>query len=154
MLHTFLFRNPVSFIVGQLQCSIGHQTSNEPKSANVTPLFPGYRLQLASSSKHWCLQNSHLNSTNSYNSTSRSLWSVSELHFMVPLQKDKSFFQTFTCIVPRWWNDLLNPPWTAKSPKIFRKWLKSNLFHGHFTVSKNYFSAFTISFFSLWENLH
>ncbi len=45
----------------------------------------------------------------STNSTSRSLRSVSEQHLMVPLQKDKSLFQTFTFTVPRWWNDLLNP---------------------------------------------
>ncbi len=61
---------------------------------------------------------------------SRSLRSASERRFIVPSQRDtKSLSQTFSLTVPIWWNDLPNSIRAAESLTIFKKRLKTHLFH-------------------------
>ncbi len=61
---------------------------------------------------------------------SRSLRSASERHFIVPSQRGtKSLSQTFTLTVPIWWNDLPNSIQAAESLTIFKKRIKTHLFH-------------------------
>jgi len=61
---------------------------------------------------------------------SRSLRSASECRFIVPSQRGtKSLSLTFTLNVPTWWNDLPNSIRAAESLAIFKKRLKTHLFH-------------------------
>ncbi len=104
----------------------------------------GYQLQLASSSRHWCLHierppAQHLpNSTHCYESIhSRSLRSASERRLVVPSQRgSKSLSRTFSFTVPDWWNDLPTPIRNAGSLSIFKQQLKTHLFQLYLTSSK------------------
>ncbi len=67
---------------------------------------------------------------------SRSLRSTSERRLMVPSQRDtKSLSRTFSFTVPGWWNDLPTPIQNAESLTIFKRQLKTHLFHDHLTSS-------------------
>ncbi len=108
----------------------------------------GYQLQLASSSRHWCLhieqpQAQHPpTSTHYYESTSppeapsyfhsllriyiasRSLRSASERRLVVPSQRgSKSLSRTFSFTVPDCWNNLSPPP----PPPHPDRWIPVNL---------------------------
>ncbi len=142
-----------------LQCSLGrytsqfHQTStiiqnaaarliyNEPKIMLVTPLFIHLHWQpIVACIKFKALIFSYRTTTGSaplyLNSVlqiympSRSLRSASERNIIVPSQRaTKSLSQTFSLTVPIWWNDLHNSIRAAESLLIFKKWLKTHLFH-------------------------
>ncbi len=97
--------------------------------------YTGYQLQLASSSRHWCLhieqpQAQHPpNSTHYYESTSppEVLRSASKWCLMVPSQRgSKSLSKTFSFTVPGWWNDLPTPIRNAGSLSIFKQQLKTS----------------------------
>ncbi len=66
---------------------------------------------------------------------SRSLCSASERRIAVPSQRGtKSLSQTFSLTVPIWWNDLPNSIRAAESLPIFKKRLKTHLFHLYLTL--------------------
>ncbi len=102
----------------------------------------GYQLQLASSSRHWCLhieqpQAQHPpTSTHYYESTSppEVLRSASKWCLVVPSQRgSKSLSKTFSFTVPGWWNDLPTPIRTAGSLSIFKQQLKTHLCRHYLT---------------------
>ncbi len=104
----------------------------------------GYQLQLASSSRHWCLhieqpQAQHpRTSTHYYKSTSPpEVWDllVSDASWLVPSQRgSKSLSRTFSFTVPGWWNDLPTPIRNSGSLSIFKQQLKTHLFR-HYSTS-------------------
>ncbi len=66
---------------------------------------------------------------------SRSLRSASERRITVPSQRGtKSLSQTFSLIVPIWWNDRPNSIPAAESLHIFKKRLTTHLFHLSLTL--------------------
>ncbi len=96
----------------------------------------GYRLQLASSSKHWCFAYrtttgsapAYFHSLMTIYIPSRSLRSASERLLMVPSQRgSKSFSRTFSFTNPGWWNDLPTLIRNAGSLSIFKPQLKTHL---------------------------
>ncbi len=147
-----------------LQCSLGrsssqfHQTStintkrcckiyfNEPKRTHVTPLFINlYWLPIAARIKFKALMFAYrttsvsaplyVNSLLQTYMPSRSLRSASERRITVPSQRaTKSLSQTFSLTVPIWWNDLPNSIRAAESLPIFKKRLKTHLFHLYLTL--------------------
>ncbi len=67
---------------------------------------------------------------------SRSLRSAGERRLVVPSQRGtKSLSRTFSFTVPGWWNELPTPIWNAESLTIFKRHLKTHLFHHHLTSS-------------------
>ncbi len=120
---------------------------NEPKRMHVTPLFINL---------HWlpiaaqCIKfkalmfayrttsgsaTLYLNSLLQTYMPSRSLHSASERRITVPSQRGtKSLSQTFSLTVPIWWNDLPNSIRAAESLPIFKKRLKTHLFHLYLTL--------------------
>ncbi len=119
---------------------------NEPKRTHVTPLFINlYGLPIAARIKFKALMFAYrttsgssplyLNSLFHTYMPSRSLRSESERSIIVPCQRDtKSLSQTFSLTVPIWWNDLPNSIRAAESLPIFKKWLKTHLFHLYLTL--------------------
>ncbi len=106
----------------------------------------GYQLQLASSSRHWCLhikqpQAQHPpTSTHYYESTSppEVLRSASERRLVVPSQRgSKSLSRTFSFTIPGRWNDLPTPIRNAGSLSTFKQQLKTHLFQLYLTTWKN-----------------
>ncbi len=66
---------------------------------------------------------------------SRSLHSASERRIIAPSQRGtKSLSQTFSLTVPTWWNGLPNSIRAAESLAIFKKRLKTYLFHLYLTL--------------------
>ncbi len=120
---------------------------NEPKITHVTPLFINL---------HWltiaaqCIKFKalifayrttsgsaplHLNSSLQTHMPSRSLRSASERRITVPSQRGtRSLSQTFSFTVPIWWNDLPNSIRAAESLPIFKKRIKTRLFHLYLTL--------------------
>ncbi len=104
----------------------------------------GSRLQLTSSSRHWCLyieqaltQHPHT-STPLWQSTSpQEVWDLQgERRLVVPSQRGtKSLSRTFSFTVPGWWNELPTPIRNTESLTIFKRQLKTHLFHHHLTSS-------------------
>ncbi len=117
---------------------------NEPKRMHVTPLFVNLHwLPIAARIKFKALMFAYrttsgsaplyLNSLLQTYMPSRSLRSASERRITVPSQRGtKSLSQTFSLTVPIWWNDLPNSIRAAESLPIFKKWLKTHLFHLYF----------------------
>ncbi len=114
---------------------------NEPKRTQVTPLFINlhwlpiaarikfkklmFAYRTTSASAHL-----YLNSLLQTYMPSRSLRSASERRITVPSRRGtKSFSLTFLLTVPIWWNDLPNSIRAAESLPIFKKRLKTHLFH-------------------------
>ncbi len=65
----------------------------------------------------------------------RSLRSASERSITVPSQRGtKSLSLTFSFTVPIWWNDLPNSIRAAESLPIFKKRLKTHLYHLYLTL--------------------
>ncbi len=66
---------------------------------------------------------------------SRSLRSASEQRLVVPSQREsKSLSRMFSFTVPVWWNELPTPIRNAESLTIFKRHLKTHLFHHHVTL--------------------
>ncbi len=95
----------------------------------------GSRLQLASSSIHWCL---HIEQPQAQHPpTSTHLWQSTSLQEVWDLREsDASWCSTFSFTVPGWWNELPTPIRNAESLTIFKRHLKTHLFHHHLTSSK------------------
>ncbi len=118
----------------------------EPKRMHVTPLFIDIHWLPICSHKIWglnvCLYKTTNGSTPLYLNSllqtfmpSRSVHSASECRFIVPSQRGtKSLSQTFKLNVSSWWNDLPNSIRTAESLPIFKKRLKTHLFHLYLTL--------------------
>ncbi len=114
---------------------------NESKRTHVTLLFINLHwLLIAARIKFKALMfayrttsgsaHLYLNSLLQTYMPSRSLCSASEQRITVPSQRGtKSLSQTFSLTVPIWWNDLLNSIRAAESLPIFKKRLKTHLFH-------------------------
>ncbi len=119
---------------------------NEPKRRHVTPLFINLHwLPIAARIKFKALMFAYrttsgstplyLNSLLQTYMPSRSLRSASERCITVPSQRGtKSLLQTFSLTVPIWWNDLPNSIRAAESLPIFKKRLKTHLFHLYLTL--------------------
>ncbi len=114
---------------------------NEPKRMHVTPLFINLHwLPIAARIKFKALITSgsaplYLNSILQTYVPSRSLHSASERRIIVPSQRGtKSLSLTFSLTVPTWWNDLPNSIRAAESLAIFKKRLKTHLFHLYLTL--------------------
>ncbi len=119
---------------------------NEPKRTHVTPLFINLHwLPIAARIKFKALMFAYkttsgseplyLNSVFQTYVPSRSLRSASERRIIVPSQRGtKSLSQTFSLTVPTWWNDLPNSIRAAESLAIFKKRLKTHLFHLYLTL--------------------
>ncbi len=119
---------------------------NEPKRTHVTPLFINLHwLPIAARIKFKALMFAYkitsgsaplyLNSVLQTYVPSRSLRSASERRIIVPSQRGtKSLSQTFSLTVPSWWNDLPNSIQAAESLAIFKKRLKTHLFHLYLTL--------------------
>ncbi len=165
MLHNFLSR-PLSFILdycnalltGLPSCTIkplqmiqnaaARLAFNESKRAHVTPLFiSSHWLSVADRIKFKTLMLAYRTTTGSAPSyfhsllriyiPSRSLRSASERRLVVPSQRGtKSLSRTFSFTVPGWWNDLPTPIRNADSLTIFKRWLKTHLFHHHYLKKK------------------
>ncbi len=120
----------------------------EPKRANVPPLFISLHWLLVSARiKFKTLMLANRTTTGSapfyFHSLitiyipSRSLRSASERRLVVPSQRGtKSLSRTFSFTVPGWWNELPTPIRNAESLTIFKRQLKTHLFHHHLTSSK------------------
>ncbi len=85
----------------------------------------GYQLQLASSSRHWCLhieqlQAQHPPTSNHY------------FRIYIPSRS----LRTFSFTVPGWWNDLPTPIRNAGFLSIFKQQLKTHLFQLYLTTKK------------------
>ncbi len=113
----------------------------EPKRMHVTPLFINLHwLPIAARIQFKALMFAYgttlyLNSLLQTYMPSRSLRSASEWRITAPSQRGtKSLSQTFSLTVPIWWNDLPNSIWAAESLPIFKKRLKTHLFHLYLTL--------------------
>ncbi len=119
---------------------------NEPKRTHVTPLFINLHwLPIAARIKFKALMFAYRTTSGSapiYLNLllqtyvpSRSLRSASERRIIVLSQRGtKSLSQTFSLTVPIWWNDLPNSIPAAESLAIFKKHLKTHLFHLYLTL--------------------
>ncbi len=124
-----------------IQSATARLIFNEPKRTHVTPLFINLHwLPIAARIKLKALMFAYkttsgsaplyLNSILQTYVPSRSLRSASERRIIVPSHRGtKSLSQTFSLTVPTWWNDLPNSIRAAESLAIFKKWLKTHLFH-------------------------
>ncbi len=129
-----------------IQNSTARLVFNEPKRMHVTPLFINLHwLPIAARIKFKALMFAYRTTTGSaplyLNSllqtyvSSRSLHSASERCIIVPSQRGtKSLSLTFSLTVPIWWNDLPNSIRAAESLPIFKKRLKTHLFHFYLTL--------------------
>ncbi len=118
---------------------------NELKRTHVTPLFINFHwLPIAARIKFKALMFAYkttsgsaplyLNSVLQTYVPSRSFTS-SERRIIVPSQRGtKSLSLTFSLTVPTWWNDLPNSIRAAESLAIFKKRLKTHLFHLYLTL--------------------
>ncbi len=106
----------------------------------------GSRLQLASSSRHWCLHieqaqqsaPAYFHSLMTIYIPSRSLRSVNEWRLVMPSQRGtKSLSRTFSFTAPGWWNELPTPIRNAKSLTIVKRHLKNHLFRLHLTSASS-----------------
>ncbi len=119
---------------------------NEPKRTHATPLFIKLHwLPITPRIKFKALMFAYrttsgsaplyLNSLLQTYMPSRSLRSASVRRITVPSQRGtKSLSLTFSLTVPIWWNDLPNSIWAAESLPIFKKRLKTHLFHLYLTL--------------------
>ncbi len=118
---------------------------NEPKRTHVTSLFINLHFATNSCSHYiqgiviekeplWLCTPLPKFIASTY-ITSRSLRSASDRRITVPSQRGtKSLSQTFSFTVPIWWNDLPNSIRAAESLPIFKKRLKTHLFHLYLTL--------------------
>ena len=114
---------------------------NQPKTAHVTPLLISLHwLPVAARIKFKSLTlaykaatkaaPAYLNSLIQVYTPSRSLRSAKERRLALPSQNGpRSRARLFSSVVPRWWNELPNSIRSAESLSIFKKRLKTQLFH-------------------------
>ncbi len=103
---------------------------NEPKRMHVTPLFINLNWLPIAAKTTSGSASLYLNSVLQTYVPSRSLHSASECRIIGPSQRrTKSLSQTFSLTVPTWWNDLPNSIRAAESLPIFKKRLKTHIFH-------------------------
>ncbi len=156
---------PCNFYAGLLQCSSVWNSSKHNQCfyklfrmqrhdwSSTSPKEPmlhlslspctGYQLQLASSSRHWCLhieqpQAQHPpTSTHYYKSTSPpEVWDLLVSTPRGTSQRgSKSLSRTFSFTVPGRWNDLPTPIRNDGSLSIFKQQLKTHLFRHYLTSS-------------------
>ncbi len=119
---------------------------NETKRTHVTPLLINLHwLPIAARIKFKALMFAYrttsgsaplyLNSLLQTYMPSRSLHSANERRITVPSQRGtKSLSLTFSLTVPIWWYDLPNSIRAAESLPIFKKRLKTHLFHLYLTL--------------------
>ncbi len=119
---------------------------NEPKIMHITPLFINLhwltiaaRIKFKASMVVYRTTSGsaplYLNSLLQTYMPSRSLRSASEQRITVPSQRGtKSLSLTFSLTVPIWWNDLPNSIQAAESISLFKKLLKTHLFHLYLTL--------------------
>ncbi len=147
---------PVSLIkpLQLIQNAAARLILNEPKRTHVTPLFINLRwLPIAARIKFKALMFAYRTTTGSaplyLNSVLPtyvppiSLHSASEQRIIVPSQRGTK--NTFSLTVPSWWNDLPDSIRAAESSAIFKKWLKTYLFHLYLTLTLEL--AITILFY-------
>ncbi len=120
---------------------------NEPKRAHVTPLFVSLHwLPVMARIKFKTLMLAYRTATGTapayFHSLlriyipTRSLRSTNERRLVGPSQRGtKSLSRTFSFTVPGWWNDLPTSIQNADSLKIFKRQLKTHLFHHYLTSS-------------------
>ncbi|XP_051570990.1 uncharacterized protein LOC127450723 [Myxocyprinus asiaticus] len=118
---------------------------NEPKRAHVTPLLVSLHwLPVDARIKFKTLMLAYRTVTGSAPAylksfmqsyvPTRSLWSAKECRLVVPTQRGtKTLSRTFSFIIPHWWNDLPNSIREADSLSVFKKRLKTRLFHEDLT---------------------
>ncbi len=124
-----------------IQNAVARLVFSKPKRAHVTPLFVSLHwLPVAARIKFKTLMLAYRTATGSaplhFQSLMtiyipyRSLRSASERCHVVPLQRStKSLSRTFSFTVPGWWNKLPTPIRNAESLTIFKRHLKTHLFH-------------------------
>ncbi len=129
-----------------IQNAVERLIFNELKRTHITPLFINLHwLPIAARLKFKALMFAnkttsgsaplYLNSVLQTYVPSRSLDSASERRIILPSQRGtKSLSQAFTLTVPSWWNDLPNSIRAAESLAIFKKRLKTHLFHLYLTL--------------------
>ena len=114
---------------------------DQPKRAHVTPLFIELHwLPLAARIKFKSLMLAYkvlngmapiyLNALAKAYVTTRSLRSSQDCRLAVPTPRLRQS-KLFSCVVPRWWNDLPSTTRTGASLSIFKKLLKTQLFREH-----------------------
>ena len=145
MLPWRVFRHVLSSLCNWVQNAAARAVFNEPKKAQVTPLFIILRwLPTAARIRIEVLMFAYKMTTGSSAiylkslvqtyAPSRSLRSASERRLQVPsLRGTKSLWRTFSWTVPSWWNGLPISIRAAESLTIFKKCLKTHLFHQHLT---------------------
>ncbi len=139
--------NPCEYrLFNLIQNAAARLIFNELKRTHVSPLFINLHwLPIAARIKFKALMIAYkttsgsaplyLNSLLQTCMPSRSLCSASEQHITVPSQRGtKSLSLTFSLTVPIWWNDLPNSIPADESLPIFKKWLKTHLFHFYLTL--------------------
>jgi len=116
-------------------------TFNQPKRAHVTPLFIELHwLPLAARIKFKSLMLAYkvlngtapicLNALAKAYVITRSLRSSQDCRLAVPTPRLRQS-KLFSCVIPRWWNDLPSATRTGASLSIFKKLLKTQLFREH-----------------------
>ncbi|XP_072222428.1 uncharacterized protein [Leuresthes tenuis] len=114
---------------------------DQPKRAHVTPLFIELHwLPLAARIKFKSLMLAYkvlngtaliyLNALAKAYVTTRSLRSSQDCRLAAPTPRLRQS-KLFSCVIPRWWNDLLSATRTGASLSIFKKLLKTQLFREH-----------------------
>ena len=121
-----------------VQNATTHLVFNQPKRANLTPLFielPWLPLAARIKFKSLMLAYKVLNGTapiylnalaKAYVPT-RSLRSSKDCRLAVPTPRSRQS-RSFSCVVLRWWNDLQSGTRTGASLSIFKRLLKTQLF--------------------------
>ncbi len=146
--HALLAGRPASSIkpLQLIQNTAARLIFNEPKRTHVTLLFINSRwLTIAARIKFKALMFAYrttsgsaplyLNSLLQTYMPSRSLCSASEQRIIIPFQRGtQSLSRAFSLTVPIWWNDLPNSIRAAESLPIFKKRLKTHLFHFYLTI--------------------
>jgi len=114
---------------------------DQPKRAHVTPLFIdlhwlplGARIKFKSLMLAYKVLNGtvpiYLNALAKAYVTTRSLRSSQDCRLAVLTPRLRQS-KLFSCVVPRWWNDLPRATRTGASLSIFKKLLKTQLFREH-----------------------
>ncbi|XP_072222435.1 uncharacterized protein [Leuresthes tenuis] len=114
---------------------------NQPKRAHVTPLFIelhwlplAARIRFKSLMLAYKVLNGmapiYLNALAKAYVTTRSLRSSQDCRLAAPTPRLRQS-KLFSCVVPRWWNDLPSATRTGASLSIFKKLLKTQLFREH-----------------------
>ncbi len=108
---------------------------NEPKRMHVTPLFNLHWLPIAARIKFKALMFAYRTTSSSAPLYLNSLLQTYMPSRSLPSQRGtKSLSLTFSLTVPIWWNDLPNSIPAAESLPIFKKQLKTHLFHLYLTL--------------------